>query len=449
MTRRTMIRIVSFSLSGLVIAVSFAILGYWKSNFYKIRLENTYQRAFSELTSSVSEIDYILKKGQYATSPSLLSTLASQIYRESASATSSLSQLPFSAIQLDRTTKFITQLGDYSHTLGKRAASHLTLTDRDRKNLVALSKNASTLSQDLNNLIAQVNDNHLTFEELLHAKSKLGKEENKDITMNLSASMQGIEQQFPEYPTLIYDGPFSEHLSQRKAALLEGKPACSADDALQAAKKFIGAKGNTLKVDPKVSGGKLPTYTVSGESISIDVTKMGCQVVEVIDSRKVGPAKLTPVQAIVKAKSFLNSRGFKSLKESYWTKYENTIMVNFAVVQDDILLYPDLVKVTIGLDDGSIINFQSTGYIMNHKARNLQKPKLSKADAQKLVPEGLKLKTTALTLIPTDGEHEVLTYELKCETEDKKHILVYVDANTGEQVRILILIEGENGVLTM
>ena len=46
---------------------------------------------------------------------------------------------------------------------------------------------------------------------------------------------QTIEAEFPEMPTLIYDGPFSESLTSPKVRFLEGKEEVTAEQAKKAA----------------------------------------------------------------------------------------------------------------------------------------------------------------------------------------------------------------------
>ena len=52
-------------------------------------------------------------------------------------------------------------------------------------------------------------------------------------------------------------------------------------------------------------------------------------------------------------------------------------------------------------------------------------------------------------MIPTGGEHEVLCHEFKCETETGSHMLVYLNAATGQEENILLLLEDESGTLTL
>ena len=54
-----------------------------------------------------------------------------------------------------------------------------------------------------------------------------------------------------------------------------------------------------------------------------------------------------------------------------------------------------------------------------------------------------------MAVIPTEGKYEVYCHEFKCETESGRHYIIYVNAETGEEEKILILIESESGTLTL
>ena len=65
----------------------------------------------------------------------------------------------------------------------------------------------------------------------------------------------------------------------------------------------------------------------------------------------------------------------------------------------------------------------------------------------KQINKKLKIRKTELTLIPTDAGGEVRCYEFLCETEDGQEILIYINAVTGEEERILILLKSDGGTL--
>ena len=74
---------------------------------------------------------------------------------------------------------------------------------------------------------------------------------------------------------------------------------------------------------------------------------------------------------------------------------------------------------------------------------------VSREEAQGVVSDKLKILSHALAVIPTSGKNEVFCHEFKCESADGRHYIVYVNAETGNEERILILIEDENGALAL
>lgn len=97
---------------------------------------------------------------------------------------------------------------------------------------------------------------------------------------------------------------------------------------------------------------------------------------------------------------------------------------------------------------GAIVFYDARGYINNHKERSLSEPMITVEQAQKSLSDQLAVRGTRLALIPTSGQNEVLTYEFKTTTPKDENILVYVNAQTGAEEQILILIETPSGVLT-
>ena len=164
------------------------------------------------------------------------------------------------------------------------------------------------------------------------------------------------------------------------------------------------------------------------------------------NSREVKSSSLGYEEASKKARSFLDSRGIKNMKESYYVISDNICLLNYAYMQGNIICYPDLVKVGIALDNGEVVRFQTTGYLMNHTDRKLS-AKLTAAEAQKSVSPNLKVEQSRLALIPTPGLNEVLTYEFKCTGRQNERVLVYIDTETGFEDDILILQQSDSGVL--
>jgi germination protein YpeB len=134
-------------------------------------------------------------------------------------------------------------------------------------------------------------------------------------------------------------------------------------------------------------------------------------------SRSPDSAKLDSGEAIKKALSFLAEKGYAPMKESYWTRYDNVMLINFAYTEGNVICYPDLVKVEVALDNGDIIGFESTGFIMNHKKRELAAPSVTAAEAKTKVSPRLKILSEGLAVIPTDVKMKFTAMNLSVRTK--------------------------------
>ena len=75
-------------------------------------------------------------------------------------------------------------------------------------------------------------------------------------------------------------------------------------------------------------------------------------------------------------------------------------------------------------------------------------PKLTMEEAKSKISTGLEVSGTKLALVPKDSMREVLCYEFKG-AFNGKNFLVYVNADNGREEEIFLLIESEEGILTV
>lgn len=433
-----------FSIQTVSLLLSLTVIFAGSTMFYAVRASN-YERTLryaselsvDELLESASELDSALIKLSYSSSPALSALLAAQIWREAEVAKSALAQLPQGEAPLEKTQKFIAQTGDYAFSLLKSAARGKLLERSQRETITSLGAACRSVTNELTELQARLDSGVMTL-----GKAEEGRASATD-------AFNGIEQEFPEYASLIYDGPFSEHLEKREAASLKGLAEISREQARRKAAEFLALSPDALRGGDTV-GDKLPCYRFTfADGGAVDVTCIGGFILDLRDPRAVGPAVLSASDAVARAKEYLKSHKYPDMQESYYTIFEDTITINLAAKIGGVLLYPDLIKVTVALDNGDIIGLESRGYLMSHCSRTLSAPAVSAKTAQSAVAPGLTVLENRLALIPTDGGSEVLCHELICETADKTHVIVYINAQTGMEENILILIESENGTLTM
>lgn len=447
-----MIRIASYILAILIVLGGFTWVHYQKASAYERYLTSRYQHAFDELVTSMSQIDSALQKSIYATSPNMASTICTEIFGKAMTAQMSLSILPFSASKLEQTTSFVSRVGDYAYALSRSTAQGNGYSEEERENLKKLSETATLLSQNLNALQVDMQQGHLTMGDLNQSAKAMDAAEENANGDTVGGSMRLIETEFPEIPTLIYDGPFSDHLTGVKPKVLENKEEVSEAQARKNAAEFLGMKESQLASAGK-SEGEIPAYYFNlnrdQAEASITVTVSGGEVMTLLSAKQPDRATISQEDALKNAKRFLENHGYENMKESYYIVQDNIMTANFAYVQDDIICYNDLIKVSVAMDSGTVMGFEAKGYLTAHATRDMPQTKVSADAAREKVAEDLTVQSEKLALIPTAGKHEVICYEFQCTNDEEQNFIIYVNAVTGEQEKILILLQDENGTLTI
>lgn len=400
------------------------------------------QRAMSELVSELSQMDAALSKLRYAATPHSFQTISAQLWQSAENAKSAMSALSLEAGALDQTQKFVGQTGDFAYYLLSASAEGLSVSDEHREAIDSLYVGSEAVTREIGSIKEQLDLGQLSYGSLLSGRDH--------SSGGLSQGMQGVEQDFPEYATLIYDGPFSEHLSYQTPLLLDGLKEVTLDVAVANAVAFAGLPVTSLSPLYEAESSTLPAWCLTTEEgTTFEVSRQGGLVFSYRRPRMVGYAMITAEEGIARARAWLADHGYTGMKESYYALFDNTITVNFAYTENDITAYGDLIKVTVALDDGEIIGMEARGYLMSHHSRTLPRPIISAEEGRAILSDRLEVLSDGLALIPTGGQYEVLCREYICRDADSNHIIVYVNAETGQEENIFFLVEDENGTLVL
>ncbi|HPZ42758.1 MAG TPA: germination protein YpeB [Bacillota bacterium] len=421
----------------------------------EIFLDNKYQRAFFDLASQVQQLEVLLSKSMVAADPRLDLALLMDLRQQAAFAQSNLSQLPLGDALASRTSEFLTQLGDYGNSLARQISRGEAISKDQWESLNNLYQQCVDLNRELQGMSYKVAQNNFYFSELVRQVRK----NLQDTSGNAARSdLQALDQRMQNYPSLIYDGPFSEHLEKAEPKALSGQAEIDRNEAVNRALAFVDKDPN-LEYKAVVTGdtnGRIPAYRVevsAGEGdakphTQLDVSKQGGRVIWMLQPRFPSEQAISIDEARQKALRFLKERDFGEMKPTYYMQQENTVTLNFAAVQDGVTLYPDLVKVTVALDNGEIIGAETTGYLMSHQQRDLPEIRISREQARAEINPRLEVTGGELALIPVGAADEKLTYEFRGKLGEETY-LIYINAENGREENILKLIETENGTLTM
>ncbi|MBQ7953944.1 MAG: germination protein YpeB [Clostridia bacterium] len=422
------------------ITTTASVYQYRKSEMYRQNIQSAYQRAFVELVDYAGNIDVILNKALVSNDYLQLAELSEQLWTETALAKSALGQLPVATAELEKTSSFITQVSDYVHTLTKKLLNGEAITDDERSQISTLVKYSDSLNNDLKEMENEFMDGNLQLSEKL-VKSALS--ENSQI--NLNQGLKTIEKSFEDYPTIIYDGPFAEHILNRKSEILS-HPEISQKYAQEKAEKFTGT---TLEYTGD-SKGNIPSYMFSSkdDKIFIEISKNGGKVVMMTNSITVKNPQIEINDAAKIASDFLAENLYKDMKQTGYVLEGKIVNFAYAYTINDYTVYSDLIKIKVSLHDGTICGFESNGYLFNHKKRNVPDPVVSEENALANLNPDLEVEKVNMACIPRDNGTECWCYEIKAKHSDKT-FLIYVNTQTGHEEEILLYVEDANGNLTV
>lgn len=439
---RSKIRIILYTTTIILVLGIFSIVQSVKLARFEREVLLSNQLALVSLDENLNNISTNLEKVMYSSTPTMLSKLASELWRESSGAKNNLLMLPSSDTQLANTYKFLSQVGEFVMALGRKSASGESLSAEERQQLAKLYEYCNSLNEQVNQMCYELENGTFSFDDY---DSTLLEKNSNLVTIN--SSFDDVEQSLSDLPSLIYDGPFSDHIEQGEALLLKGLKEISQDDALKVAQKVCENEKGTLEYSYEENG-DIPCYVFKSENCTTAITKNGGYPLYMINSKFAGEIEIKQDEAVRNAKKYLEKIGFTNLKESYYFTDDGICTVNFAGDDKGIVIYPDLIKVSVSLETGEVLSFDATGYVHNHHNRKSFTPTLTEAQAVAKINDTLEVIDTQLCIIPTDWKTEQYCYEIHCKTQEGQELLVYIDCDTGEEDNILILLYSDGGVLT-
>ena len=434
-------------LIGAIIWLGYSL--YKRNKESALANENLYNQSLYELVYYMDNVKNYLAKATISTSASNGAETLTNVWREANLAQTYLSMLPIKAHELENTEKFLNQVSDYSYSLSRKSFKGENLNDEDLENLQELHKYSIEINNVVNQISFDLNAGNLKWSDLTGDR-------DVDFAQQVSSDFNlanSLEENLHQYSGLIYDGAYSEHIVSEEKKGLKGDK-ISEEDAKNKAKGFIG-ENNIKEISNYGFSEKAPvpsfTFNIKNnqdENITISISEIGGYIVYMNSDKQVNVENLSYEDANKKGKEFLERKGFQNMQQTYYLKNDGILTINYAYSQNGVIMYPDLIKVKVSLDDGQVLGIETTGYLNNHTERDISKVKISKEQAREKLNKKLNIQSELLAVIPTEWRTEKLCYEFKGKVNDTEY-LVYINAENGEEEQILIITNTPNGVLTM
>lgn len=391
------------------LAIGLSLVGH--SQFQRIhRLERTvaelYQSALRQSAESLEELSLCMEKALLTTDVARTATLLHSIGLCASNVQQGLALLPAEQTSLAAAQTLIHRLANESAALLPQVVDESTLTDDDRAWLRQQLALCSQLSSQL-----ALADSYTDLDNL-----------HLDIDVPVE--------------------------TQEAKGLPQG--VITQEEALSIARNFVGeGRVQSVQAAPGTSGA-LAAYGVTLQTedvqLNVEVTRQGGQILWMMPET----ASFTVVQSMETcrqaAADFLALHDYPSMSAVYDQAYDGLCVITFVPLQEDVLLYPDLLRVQVRMDTAQVVGLEAHSYWLNHVQRQLAAPALSAEEAASPLAQHTEVESVRLCIIPHSGT-EVLCYECAVIYQGE-YYLVYMDAQTGREVESLKYVPAENGVLT-
>lgn len=454
-------------------------------------LENLYQRSFYDLVENVNNMEVEVSKLMVSNDSTSQQKSLSKLKQQTSDAENSLSLLPINENVLEKTTKFMNQFNGYCTSLISYKDGKIE--NSDYETLGRVYNSIASIKAELNAIMEKIMHGYRITDNL-----------NKDVSKSdFSLNFSGLSNDTIEYPSMIYDGPFSDSSVNRKIKGLSEKE-ISENDAENLITEIFENKITNINYLGKTEG-KFETYdfgvsSEDGKNYFVQITKKGgflltltsnvlnnnnivenqisnieeeisltktniksegndleglnkaendsLEQKEVVNEESINNINNKAKEAIMAAEKFAQKIKIEDMKCVWVASSENIAYINLAPVIDEIIMYPDLIKVKIDLTENKVVGWEASSYALNHTQRDDLIPQLTEEEALKMVSKNLQVETQKLCVIPLDYVGETLAYEFAGKYNDFNYYL-YIDAYTGNQVRVLRVVQTSEGDLVL
>lgn len=408
-----------------------------QANSYSLQLENIYKKNYYELVDTVNTADMNISKLLASNSEDYQAKMLNDLAQGAKEMQSNIAALPLSSDNIVESVRFINQMSGYTQTLQEKVAKGGELTESDLNTLNEMHESLTEMKRYLN----QMSEKMIYGYSILDASNHIDGDYD-DFSLDFAQIKSGDT----EYPTMIYDGPFSDSVVNQKVKGLTGSE-ISKDEAYKIVDSYFKNISN-LQYQGQTNG-KFSTYNyvllnTDNQKVYVQVTKIGGKILTVSGHVDSDVKNITMQQAEKIALDFAKGNGVENAEIVWSEELGSQAYFNISPKQNGIILYPDLVKVKVDLENGNVIGYDAVSYWINHTSRDISGATVTKEMAKTNIDTSFSIKNERLVLAPLDYNREVLCWEFECERNGSTYY-IYINANTNVEENILKVVKTNDG----
>ena len=423
MKKRRKIRVISYGTAAVLALALYAWAGNAALKGTRLAAAYSAGRAFEETVQAVDALSAELQKSLYATDGSMCSRICGEACAQARAAGAALSTLPFATQELEQISAFLNVAGDYAYTLCGQAA-RAGFSPEQRTVLSDMSDRASQLRDTLIQLRGALHEGTLHMDS---REKKLPNVLPADSTETLSRKLLAYEADFPPLAALAYDGQYGASEEKRSQGYL------TEEEMQRAAAEFLETEPEALKElcsYQGLDGRRCYRWEDSFVCVSRSgVESMSC-------SRLTGETRISPEETQARAEQFLQKRGYENLVLSAQEEQGNRTVFSFARTENGAVCLDDTVTVSVARDDGSVCGFDASSFSDEDTGAVWS---VGEEQAAEKLPDNLRREESRKVILKSPGRRDLACYEFRCTDDAGRSVLIYVDADSGEQCRIRIV----------
>lgn len=421
--------IIALSITTLAFGVM-AMLCYSSSGSFSAIASSSYNKAYYQLIMDANELENSLVKAQ-AASGSYKGQLLFEASANAQSLSNNLAVIP-SEKEEDKqgVFKFCNQAMDYTKYLAKKAYDGKTLNSDEKEDLKKITETATALKNALNASYDNYGSNERLFSPMVLSS---------DFLNPVDVTYDDLNESSIEYPTLIYDGPFSD-IKELSEEELKNKKTLTKEQAAERVRELFGnSEVNSLYDDEQSD--LAYSFAIEGGNTIVQIAKESGDPILYSKYREVGETTLSHDDGINCGLCFLEGLGFTDLTAVWKSETDGVLTVNFAQLQGKAVCFSRLAKVVVALDDGEVLGYEGTTYVARRNAEVDTTTKITISEARKKLSSELTVISSRPAVIPKN-QSEIMTYEFFAELNGSE-FYVYIDAKTGSEVEVLRVVESK------
>ena len=425
--------VISLGTACLVLA-TVVTAGALRMNDMTAQSESGYRATLYELVSVSEDMDGNLSKLRVSSGANEQRRLLTEVLVDSALMESAIEKLPVDGATGSDLSAFVNRTNRYARTMLTKLASGKALTQEEKETLTVLYEINATLCSELNHLAT-----HMTERELRDFLS--GKDGSMSETFGrIGQELHGSSEDF--------DAPFSQsgNVGENRLSKEEEVSCARAEELVKeyfAAYRVKDAKCTGETVMPDMTCYNFVLTDENDVEIFAQVSKNGGKLV-FFDTYEVCSEKnfdLDTCDGI--ARKFLKELGMENMEAVWLSDGGMVANLTYVTVQDGVRVYSDTVRVRVCESKGRVVGIDAEGYLLNNRRDRDLDAGLTRREAEAMLGSEVQPYAAHLALIPVNGK-EVLTYEFACKYGEAEYI-VYLDANTGEEVEVYEVLNSAQG----